>query len=199
MSSARSVLRRNASAAGTTWLDQLLQRWRIRMALRELPPAGDLLDIGTHDGTMLRLTKARGIGIDPELAGAPALPGVTFIKGFFPVDLPALPDGTFGAATALAVAEHVPETELATWAKILAQLLAPHAVLVLTVPAPAVDLLLHVLIRLRLISGIQAHQHHGFKPADLDTIFTAPQWRRRKHRRFQLGLNHLYVFERQPS
>src|SRR5450631_625034 len=123
------------------------------MALRELPPVSDLLDIGTHDGTMLRLTKARGIGIDPELAGAPALAGVTFIKGFFPVDLPALPDGTFGAATALAVAEHVPETELATWAKVLAQLMAPRAVLVLTVPAPAVDLLLHILIRLRLISG----------------------------------------------
>jgi hypothetical protein len=195
------VFSRNAPApaARTTWLDRLLQRWRVRIALRELPPVSDLLDIGTHDGTMLRLTKARGIGIDPELAGAPALPGVTFIRGFFPVDLPALADGTFGAATALAVVEHVPETELATWAKVLAQLMAPRAVLVLTVPAPAVDLLLHVLIRLRLISGIEAHQHHGFKPADLDTIFTAPLWRRRKHRRFQLGLNHLYVFERLPN
>jgi hypothetical protein len=169
------------------------------MALRELPPVSDLLDIGTHDGTMLRLTKARGIGIDPELAAPPTLPGVTFIRGFFPVDLPALADGTFGAATALAVVEHVPETELATWAKVLAQLMTPRAVLVLTVPAPAVDLLLHALIRLRLISGIEAHQHHGFKPADLDTIFTAPLWRCRKHRRFQLGLNHLYVFERLPN
>jgi hypothetical protein len=61
--------------------------------------------------------------------------------------------------------------------------MAPRAVLVLTVPAAAADLLLHVLIRLRLISGIEAHQHHGFKPADLDTIFIAPLWRRHKHRR----------------
>ena len=33
-------------------------------------------------------------------------------------------------------------------------------------------------------------------PADLETIFSAPHWRQHKHRRFQLGLNHLYVFER---
>jgi hypothetical protein len=46
------------------------------------------------------------------------------------------------------------------------------------------------------------HQHHGSRPYYLDTVFdyldtvfAAPLWRRRKHRRFQLGLNHLYVFE----
>ena len=73
-----------------TWLDQLLQRWRVRMALAELPQAPRLLDIGTHDGTVFRLTGATGVGIDPELIEAPALPGVTLVKGFFPVDLPTL-------------------------------------------------------------------------------------------------------------
>jgi len=169
------------------------------MALRELPPTPRLLDIGTHDGTVFRLTGASGVGIDPELIAAPALPGVTLVKGFFPVDLPTRAEGTFDAATALAVVEHVPEPELGTWAKELAQLLAPNGVFVITVPAPAVDILLHVLMRLHLIAGIEAHQHHGFRPGDLDTIFTAPLWRRRKHRRFQLGLNHLYVFERTPN
>ena len=51
-------------------------------------------------------------------------------------------------------------------------------------------------MRLHLVAGMEAHQHHGFQPHYLDTVFAAPQWRRRKHRRFQLGLNHLYVFER---
>jgi 2-polyprenyl-3-methyl-5-hydroxy-6-metoxy-1,4-benzoquinol methylase len=179
-----------------TWLDQLLQRWRVRMALGELPQAARLLDIGTHDGTMFRLSGTTGVGIDPELIEAPALPGVTLVKGFFPVDLPALADGAFDAATALAVVEHVPGSDLVTWAKVLAQLMAPEGVLIITVPAPTVDMILHVLIRLRLIAGIEAHQHYGFQPGDLNGIFTAPLWRQRKHRRFQLGLNHLYVFER---
>ena len=116
-------------------------------------------------------------------------------RGLFPGDLPQQ-DKLFDAATALAVTEHIPEEELATWAKSLAGMMAPGGAMVITVPAPTVDKILHLLIALRLIAGIEAHQHHGFKPSDLDTIFSAPQWRRRKHRRFQLGLNHLYVFER---
>jgi len=182
-----------------TWLDQLLQRWRIGKALRELPPTPRLLDIGTHDGSIFRLTGATGVGIDPELIEGPPLSGVTLVKGFFPVDLPTQADGAFDAATALAVVEHVPEADLVTWAKVLAELMVPKGVLVITVPAPTVDKLLHVLMGLHLIAGIEAHQHHGFQPSDLDGIFTAPLWRRRKHRRFQLGLNHLYVFERTPS
>ena len=178
-----------------TWLDRYLMAYRIRMAVRELPKNGRLLDIGTHDGTLFRETGATGVGIDPELIDVPAPAGVTMIKGFFPGDLPQQ-DKLFDAATALAVTEHIPEEELATWAKSLAGMMAPGGAMVITVPAPTVDKILHLLIALRLIAGIEAHQHHGFKPQDLETIFSAPQWRRRKHRRFQLGLNHLYVFER---
>ena len=185
-----------AASQQTTWLDRYLQQWRIRMAVGELPKVSRLLDIGTHDGAMFRLTGAGGVGIDPELIDTAPLPGVTMVQGMFPDDLPPLPDELFDAATALAVFEHIPEHELDTWAKALAGLLAPGGLLVITVPAPVVDRILHGLIRLRLIAGIEAHQHHGFQPADLESIFTAPLWRQRKHQRFQLGLNHLYVFER---
>jgi hypothetical protein len=178
-----------------TWLDRYLMRYRIRMAVRELPRNARLLDIGTHDGTLFRETGATGVGIDPELIDGPAPTGVTMIKGFFPGDLPQQ-DQQFDAATALAVTEHIPEDELATWAKSLAGMMTPTGVMVITVPSPTVDKILHLLIALRLIAGIEAHQHHGFKPRDLETIFSAPQWRKRKHRLFQLGLNHLYVFER---
>src|SRR5271166_4816724 len=122
------------------------------MALRELPEVTPILDIGTHDGMIFRLTGASGIGIDPELVEAPDLPGVTFVPGFFPVDMPSQPEATFEAATALAVVEHVPESELTTWAKILAQLIVKNGVLVITVPAPSVDIILHVLMRLHLIA-----------------------------------------------
>jgi SAM-dependent methyltransferase len=166
------------------------------MAAGELPNVTRLLDIGTHDGALFRLTRAAGVGIDPELIDVPPMPGVTMVRGLFPDDVPPLPDEPFDAAVALAVFEHIPEDELGTWAKSLAALLEPGGRLIITVPAPTVDQMLHVLIRLRLIAGIEAHQHHGFQPADLESIFSAPQWRQHKHRRFQLGLNHLYVFER---
>jgi 2-polyprenyl-3-methyl-5-hydroxy-6-metoxy-1,4-benzoquinol methylase len=179
-----------------TWLDRTLQRWRIRMAQRELPTGARILDIGTYDGSLFRQMRAGGVGIDPELVETAPPPGVTLVKGFFPADLPALPDESFDAATALAVIEHIPEGDLPTWAKELGRLVAPKGVLVMTVPAPAVDKILHVLIRLHLADGMEAHQHHGFQPDSLDDLFTAPLWRRTKHRAFQLGLNHLYVFER---
>ena len=180
-----------------TWLDRYLGRRRLQMALPELPAGGRVLDIGTHDGMLFRLTGSRGAAIDPELAcTTTAIPGVAMVKGMFPADMSALPDGPYHAVTALAVIEHIPEDELADWSSALEKLLDPGGVLIITVPAPTVDAILHVLIRLRLASGIEAHQHYGFRPGDLDSIFAPPQWRRRKHRRFELGLNHLYVFER---
>ena len=181
-----------------TWLDRSLQKWRIREARRELPPGARVLDIGTHDGTLFLLTSARGVGIDPELAAVTSIPGVTLVKGSFPEDLSELPDGSFDAVVALAVVEHVPESELPIWAEAISRLVVPSGPLIMTVPAPAVDTILHVLMRLKLVDGMEAHQHHRFKLSNLDYIFTAPLWQRAKHRTFQLGLNHLYVFERSP-
>ena len=179
-----------------TWLDRSLQKWRIRVARRELPPGARVLDIGTHDGSLFCLTGARGVGIDPELAAVTPIPGVTLVKGSFPEDLPSLPDGSFDAVTALAVIEHVPESELPIWAEAIAQLVVPGGLLIITVPAPTVDTILHVLMRLKLVAGMEAHQHHRFKLSNLDYIFMAPVWQRAKHHTFQLGLNNLYVFER---
>jgi SAM-dependent methyltransferase len=182
-----------------TWLDRYLQKWRIREARRELPPDARVLDIGTYDGTLFALAGARGVGIDPDLAAVASIPGVTLVKGSFPGDLPKLPDESFDAVTALAVIEHVPEGELLMWSEAIARLLVPNGRLVITVPAPTVDKILHALIRLNLVDGMAAHQHHGFEPFSLDNTFTAPLWHRAKHRTFQLGLNHVYVFERAPQ
>ncbi len=181
-----------------TWLDRYLQKWRIQEARRKLPPGARVLDIGTHDGTLFRLTRARGVGIDPELGAEISIPGVTLVKGSFPEDLPKLPDESFDAVTALAVVEHVPEGELLTWAETIARLVVPGGLLIMTVPDPVVDTILHVLMRLNLVEGMAAHQHHRFQVDNLDHIFTAPLWQRAEHRTFQLGLNHLFVFERAP-
>lgn len=183
-----------------TWLDDFLQQWRTRVALPELPPNPRVLDIGTRDGIIFRVTGAGGVGIDPELDEAAAQsPGVTLVRGLFPQDLPPQEPASFNAATALAVVEHVPEGELGQWATELGRLVEPGGRLVITVPSPTVDKILHVLMRMHLVAGMEAHQHHGFQPGDLDSVFAAPLWRRHKHRAFQFGLNNLYVFERTPE
>ena len=180
-----------------TWLDKLLQRWRMRKALGQLPGRAHLLDLGTHDGMLFQLAGATGVGIDPELVEPQTTAhGVTLIRGFFPQDLPPQPTGTFDAASALAVLEHVPDGELDQWAATLHHLLKPGGRLIVTVPAPAVDSILHILMRLHLVAGMEAHQHHGFQPKDLERIFSEPMWSTSLHRTFQLGLNHLYVFTR---
>jgi hypothetical protein len=198
---ARPLVRSRCAAPQNhvTWLDRYLQEWRFREARRELPPGARLLDIGTHDGTLFCHARARGVGIDPELAALTSIPGVTLVKGSFPKDLPKLPTESFDAVTALAVIEHVPESELLNWAETIARLVVPNGLLIITVPAPAVDTILHVLMRLNLVAGMAAHQHHRFQLNQLDHIFTAPLWQRAKHRTFQLSLNHLYVFERSPA
>jgi hypothetical protein len=190
---------RAASEKHMTRLDRYLQKRRILEARRELPAGARVLDIGTHDGTLFNLARARGVGIDPELAAVTPIPGVKLVKGSFPQDLSSLPTGSFDAATALAVVEHVPETELPIWAETIAQLVAPNGLLIITVPAPTVDTILHMLVRFNLVEGLAAHQHHRFQVDNLDHIFTAPLWQRAKHRTFELSLNHLYVFERSPA
>ncbi len=179
-----------------TWLDRLLQRMRMRMAIGELPRQARVLDIGTHDGLLFELTGAKGVGIDPELRPSTPRPEVELVRGFFPMDLLIHEVGYFDAATAIAVIEHVPEAELPVWENALGTLIRRGGVLVLTVSSPAVDTILHILMKLRLVAGMEAHQHHGFQPSDLESLFVAPACKCRKHGRFQLGLNHLYVFER---
>src|SRR5579864_5640234 len=161
----------------------------MRMAQRELPPRPRLLDIGTGDGALFRRTGATGVGVDPSPCTDELPPGVTLLRGTFPDAVDTLPEGSFDAVTALAVFEHVSPAEQLAWTSVIARLLAPQGVLVITVPSPLIDPMLHLLIRLGLAEGMQAHEHYGFRPSGLAPLFRTPHWEQRKHRRFQLGLN----------
>jgi hypothetical protein len=55
---------------------------------------------------------------------------------------------------------------------------------------------LHVLGALRLIDGMSMHEHYGFEAAATPSLFCGPDFKLREHRKFQLGLNNLFVFER---
>lgn len=203
------------------FVDRLLQFWRIAQAARFIPSGARLLDVGCADGALFRALGSRlaeGLGLDPALTSEaersateerddgpeprtegrgsmrPPRPSFRLMRGTFPEAAPA--QTGFDVITALAVLEHVPELELGRFAAGCAERLAPSGRLILTVPSPRVDALLRVLKRLRLIDGQALEQHHGFDPARTPALFQAVGLRLAHHHRFQLGLNHLFVFEK---
>lgn len=177
-------------------LDRWLQRLRIRQALPWIPADAHLLDVGCADGALFSVARGRvrsGVGVD--LVGTEQWPEGPYDRrsGRFP---DVVGEETFDAVTMLAVVEHVPEDELKEWAAALPALLREQGRLIITTPAPLVDHLLHVAIRLRILDGMEAEQHHGFDPDDVPRIFTSMGLRLVHRARFELGLNHVFVFER---
>jgi 2-polyprenyl-3-methyl-5-hydroxy-6-metoxy-1,4-benzoquinol methylase len=173
-------------------------RWvRIRQARRHVTAGSRVLDIGCGDGSLFASLGERisgGVGIDPGLA-APSDDGrFRFIADGFPTV--ALDEEQFDVITMLAVLEHVPDDELPAWAEACARLLTRDGVIVATMPEPRVDDLLHLLMRMHLVAGMAAHEHHGADPKALRTVFAGQRLEILEHRRFELGLNNLFVFGR---
>lgn len=190
----------DTGAAGvpeTKPLDRFLRDARIAKA-RPFVRAGDeVLDVGCADGELFRRWRghiAGGVGIEPTLGERVVTDDYELIPGRFPEQAPT--DRQFDAITMLAVLEHIPPTEQARLADACDEVLRPGGRIVITVPSPRVDDILHVLLRLRLIQGMSAHEHYGFRPADTIGVFPPPRYRVLRRARFQFGLNNLFVFEK---
>lgn len=170
-------------------LDRALQRLRERAALPHIARDARVLDVGCADATLLRhLTNPRNVGIDPDAPASDA----RLVRGRFPDDLHV--DGPFDAIAMLAVYEHFSDDERPHVVEACRRLLRPGGRVVMTVPSPAVDEIVHVLQRLRLAHGMDIGSHHAYDPTRTPEEFTG--FRVLVHRAFELGLNHLYVFER---
>lgn len=155
------------------------------------------LDIGCGDAYLLtRIHAGQRTGLDPGIARTRMENGVRLAPGRFPDDLAAIaPDARFDAIFALAVFEHLTEADFAQARNRLPDLLQKHGRLIVTVPHPLVDGILDLLMRLRLIDGQAVHEHHGFEPARMLGL-GSDRLRLLCRRRFQFGLNNLFVFER---
>jgi SAM-dependent methyltransferase len=178
-------------------LDRLIQGWRINQAVKFVPACGRVIDIGAHEGELFRALGGRlGAGFGVEPLRSARLEGTNFQiePGFFPTVRPAA--GNWDAVTMLAVLEHIPTVQQAGVAAACQELLRPGGRIIITVPAAAVDHILAFLRFLRLIDGMSLEEHYGFEPDDTRRIFAEPGFKLIHHSRFQLGLNHLFVFER---
>jgi 2-polyprenyl-3-methyl-5-hydroxy-6-metoxy-1,4-benzoquinol methylase len=182
---------------GLKLIDRFLRDRRIARVRPFIPNGSRLLDIGCGDGALIRDMAEyldHAVGLEPNLAEPIRGASFELIPGRFPDDVPA--GETFGVITMLAVLEHLPPPVQARLADEFEALLSPGGRLIITVPSPRVDHILHLLLRLRLIAGIAVHEHYGFQPADTLGLFPEPGFRLLRRSRFQLGLNNLFVFER---
>jgi SAM-dependent methyltransferase len=178
-------------------IDRLLQRWRISKVKPYVAPGARLLDIGCADGELFRRIAGvgEGVGVDPDLPARTAtLPNAVLVKGLFPRDLP--DQRPFDVITLLAVLEHVPPAAQGSLALQCARHLKPGGHLVVTVPSPFVDYILAALKWLRLIHGMALEQHYGYDPCQTAALFAVAGLELVSARRFQLGLNHLFVFKK---
>ena len=177
--------------------DRALQRWRIAKVRPFIAPGSRILDIGSADGALFQwLGKPMGssMGIDPTLKADASAGGFPLVAGFFPRDMPAA--GPFDVITMLAVLEHFPPSEYADLKRGCLEFLKPGGILAITVPSAAVDHVLALLKFLRLIDGMSLEEHHGYEVGRTLEIFPAENFRLLRRKKFQLGLNNLFVFER---
>jgi 2-polyprenyl-3-methyl-5-hydroxy-6-metoxy-1,4-benzoquinol methylase len=180
-------------------VDYYIQSLRFRMAGKFLQPKSKLLDIGCNQCeffTYLKNQEIHGVGIDAQPEGkiTNLPPNVSFIQAVFPSAR--LTGQRFDNITILAVLEHIPASHQKKFAEACHELLEKKGKVIITVPSPIVDYILHMLRFLRVIHGMSVEQHHGFKPGDTLPLFEQAGFNLVRHKTFEFGLNHLFVFEK---
>ncbi len=168
------------------------------MTLPYIKANDTVLDIGCFDNSLLEKLKSKPInfsfGLDPLLESSVITENYKLLPGRFPENLPE--EVTFNCIAMLAVLEHIPTQEQHKLSVDYYKHLKPKGRVIITVPSPFVDYILLVLSKLRLIDGMSLEEHYGFKIEDVPIIFNKEHFKLINHKRFQLGLNNLFVFEK---
>jgi 2-polyprenyl-3-methyl-5-hydroxy-6-metoxy-1,4-benzoquinol methylase len=177
--------------------DYFIQWWRIQMAARWILPGSRVLDIGCHQGEFLSFLGeqiAPSIGIDPLYRANGEPIQHQLLPWEFHEGMP-FENNSFDTITLLATLEHMQNKDAA--AREIRRLLSPGGRVVITVPSVVVDRILDILLVLQVVDGMSLEEHHGFSPEEVPGIFVQEGLELISLQKFQLGLNYLYVFERE--
>lgn len=178
-------------------IDYILQNERIRQAKRHLI-GSTILDIGCHYGELfehiLKSKKITGDGIDTVINKTIQKENYTLFAGKFPNDF--LLQKKYDNITLLAVMEHIPIDIVKNYPNLLSNYLNKNGRVIITVPTKAVDKILNILLFFKLIDGMDLEHHQNFDREELKTIFITKGFKLIVDKRFELGLNHLFVFEK---
>ena len=178
-----------------TAFDRFIARARFRAAASHIRFQSRVCDLGCGAGAPflhhVASRLARGIGLD-EHAGESKQDNISIVRADITTELP-LESGQFDHVTMLAVLEHLVEPE-----RVLAQayrLLRPDGSLIMTWPSSAVDPLLEILTRIKLVHGeLGFAQHQPRIPtAELKSMLQKIGFARIEHGKFELGLNNWLV------
>jgi 2-polyprenyl-3-methyl-5-hydroxy-6-metoxy-1,4-benzoquinol methylase len=185
------------------FIDKVLRQWRVNVALKSIPNhVNAVFDIGCDDGYLLNLVAREHMqldGCDPRLNIPVSVHKSSLLKGFFPAVMDEFESKVqYDVIFALAVFEHFTEDDLIKSSLRISEMLTESGRLIVTVPHPFVDNILDVLMALRLIEGQALEEHHGFDPESLVKILSKGLVLKSR-KRFQLGLNNLFVFQKQTS
>jgi len=176
-------------------VDTLLQRFRLKAIAPYLKDDDFVLDIGTGDGGFFIYFKnVKGVGIDPQPKIILDKKSVTIEKGTFPGLK--LKETNFDALIMLAVLEHIPEEELNLVSEECRSLLKINGLILITVPSKKVDLILRILKKIKLVEAETLYQHYGFDVNTVEALFNTSHFKLLVKRKFQLGLNNLFVFKK---
>lgn len=181
-------------------IDRLLQSWRQQVGMRWLGSDVRVIDVGAHRGELFEALGQRlrcGFGVEPLGSCERESARYTIHHGPFPTVRPEVKE--WDAITMFAVLEHIPRAEQPALAGACYDLLRPGGRVVVTVPSKSVDAILSILRALRLIDGMSLEEHFGFEASETLSTFSPPQFKVVHQSRFQFGLNHLFVFEKQPA
>ncbi|OUR99347.1 hypothetical protein A9Q86_12290 [Flavobacteriales bacterium 33_180_T64] len=156
------------------------------------------MDIGCFDGYLFETLHSKpiqpSIGLDPLLKTVTTKGKHTLIPGKFPENVPE--NSEIDCIVMLAVLEHIPREQQKMFNQDFFRVLNSSGRVIITVPSPFVDYILAALTKLRLIDGMSVDEHYGFKIDEVFSLLDKQKFKLVKHKKFQFGLNNLFVFEK---
>jgi ubiquinone/menaquinone biosynthesis C-methylase UbiE len=184
-----------------TPFDRFVAWCRFRAAAPHIRDRSTVCDVGCGTGApFLEYIASRlisGVGLDEHVGQSPR-EKISILQADITGNLP-LGNETFDHVTMLAVLEHLakPSAVLAEAYRIL----GPRGSLIMTWPSPAVDPILEVLTRIRLVNNeLGFEQHQPRIPTEkLKEMLREIGFTRFEDGKFELGLNNWLVAHKDPE